>query len=363
MSQQFRSLRRRYLRPLLDCLEGRALLNGAMPHPIHVEGVNPPMHVQSNHNGQGSMMSGPSVTLLGTASAGGYQFVNLDGVNPGTNAGAGTNLNGISNAGTAVGFTIDNNGNFANFTTNPMKSRMAGLLNINGSMKAMAFGINSSGTVVGTDGNGNAFQLNRHGGLKTFIPGGGMSATAFGINDQGAIVGQYVTSTASPGFLQNGKSLVTINAPSGPNTVNAQGINNKGLVVGFYVGTDGQVHGFMANTKGVRSSSITGTAIADPKIPNVPGEPGATFVFSQVLGINDQGIAVGYYGDSTTSQHGFLYNTHTGTYTFLDDPSEAFNNGVEVTQITGITNSGEITGFYSDANGVFHGFVATTQQA
>ena len=88
-------------------------------------------------------------------------------------------------------------------------------------------------------------------------------------------------------------------------------------------------------------------------------EPGATFVFSQVLGINDQGIAVGYYGDSTTSQHGFIYNTNTGVYTFLDDPSEAFNNGVEVTQITGITNSGEITGFYSDVNGVFHGFVAT----
>ena len=81
-------------------------------------------------------------------------------------------------------------------------------------------------------------------------------------------------------------------------------------------------------------------------------------MFSQILGINDKGIAVGYYGDSTTSQHGFIYNTNTGQYTFLDDPSEAFNNGVEVTQITGITNSGEITGFYSDANGVFHGFVA-----
>jgi hypothetical protein len=68
---------------------------------------------------------------------------------------------------------------------------------------------------------------------------------------------------------------------------------------------------------------------------------------------------VGYYGDSTTSQHGFIYNTHTGQYTFLDDPSEAFDNGVEVTQITGINNSGEITGFYTDANGVFHSFVAT----
>ena len=107
------------------------------------------------------------------------------------------------------------------------------------------------------------------------------------------------------------------------------------------------------------NGTLTGTAIADPTIPTVPGEPGATFVFSQVLGINDQGIAVGYYGDSTTSQHGFIYNTNTGQYTFLDDPSEAFDNGVEVTQITGITNSGEITGFYSDANGVFHGFVAS----
>jgi PEP-CTERM motif len=49
----------------------------------------------------------------------------------------------------------------------------------------------------------------------------------------------------------------------------------------------------------------------------------------------------------------------TGKYTFLDDPDAAFSNGVEVTQITGINNSGEITGFYSDANGVFHGFIAT----
>ena len=83
-------------------------------------------------------------------------------------------------------------------------------------------------------------------------------------------------------------------------------------------------------------------------------------MFSQVLGINDHGIAVGYYGDSTTSQHGFLYNTNTQQYTFLDAPNAAFDNGVEITQITGINNSGEITGFYSDANGVFHGFVATT---
>ena len=272
-------------------------------------------------------------------------------------AGTGTNMNGISNSGTSVGFAIDNNGNFNNFTVNPLKSTRATLLNIEGSTTAMALGVNSSGTVVGTDGNGNAFYLSK-GKVKTFIPLGGTSAVAFGINDKGTIVGQFTNSTATPGFIRvNNKSFIEIDAPSGPNTVNAQSINNKGLIVGFYVGTDGQDHGFMANEKSAKNGVLTGTPIADPTIPSVPGEPGATFVFSQVLSVNDRGIAVGYYGDSTTSQHGFIYNTNTGQYTFLDDPSEAFDNGVEVTQITGITNSGEITGFYSDANGVFHGFV------
>ena len=51
---------------------------------------------------------------------------------------------------------------------------------------------------------------------------------------------------------------------------------------------------------------------------------------------------------------------NTGIYTFLDDPSEAFDSkGVDVTQITGITKSGEITGFYRVANDLQHGFVAT----
>ena len=185
---------------------------------------------------------------------------------------------------------------------------------------------------------------------------------AFGINDNGTIVGQYTTAGGTtPGFILQNTTVTTINAPNAPgtNVVNAQGINNNGLVVGFYLGNDGQVHGFMANASSAVNGSLTGTPITDPTIPKVPGEPGATFVFSQILGINDHGIAVGYYGDSTTSQHGYFYNTSTGKYTFLDDPNAAFNNGVEVTQITGINNSGEITGFYSDANGVFHGFVAT----
>jgi uncharacterized membrane protein len=351
------------LRPVLSSLEDRALLSAVMPHHLQALRASGQIHVENHRNHKPNHSpAGPPITLINQVSAGGFTFLNFDGPNSGTNAGAGTNMNGISNSGSSVGVAIGNDGQFHNFVVNPLKSRFATVLNINGSTTAMAFGANSGGTVVGTDGNGNAFTL-RHGKLNTFIPTGGMSATAFGINDKGTIVGQFVTANATPGFIKNGRSYITINAPSGPNVVNAQGINNKGLVVGFYVGTDTQVHGFMANQKVAKNGAITGVAIADPTIPNVPGEPGATFVFSQILGINDHGIAVGYYGDSTTSQHGFLLNTRTGQYTFLDDPSEAFNNGVEVTQITGITNSGEITGFYSDANGVFHGFVAIAPRA
>jgi hypothetical protein len=187
------------------------------------------------------------------------------------------------------------------------------------------------------------------------------ASVALGINDRGAIVGQYTAAGQSPGFILNNSSVTTINSPSassGTNIVFAQGINNNGLVVGFYLGMDGQDHGFRANANSAVNGMLTGTHIMDPTIPPVAGEPGATFVFSQILGINDHGIAVGYYGDSTTSQHGFLYNTNTGKYTFLDDPNEGFHNGVEVTQITGINNAGEITGFYTDANGAMHGFFA-----
>jgi hypothetical protein len=300
-----------------------------------------------------------NITIIGKTFANGYEFTNFDGPGAGTNAAAGTNMNGIANNGTIVGFGIGNNTNLTNFTANPLTSTNANVLT-GLATNAMALGVNSAGSVVGGDGNNQAFIMSGGGSPVSFLPGASTAATAFGINDGGAISGTMTVGAASPGFVLNGDNLITVNAPTGnvSNVVNAQGINNNGLVVGFYMGNDGQVHGFTGNIGSAVGGVLTGTAVGDPTIPPVNGEPGATFMFSQILGINDHGIAVGYYGDSTLSQHGYFYDTMTGKYTFLDDPSAAFSNGVEITQITGISNSGEITGFYSDANGVFHGFVA-----
>jgi len=295
-------------------------------------------------------------TIIGSPiNAGGYTFTNFD-FSPLTGTATGSNVNGISNSGQVTGTTVDVNGapTFTNFSGNPL----TGTLNqLNTGAGQTAFGIDTKGDVVGGNGT-NAFFLPNGGSLQilTTPPG---AINAFGINDKGNIVGQYTTAAGTtPGFILQGTTVTTINAPSGPNTVNAQGINNNGLIVGFYLGTDAQVHGFMANASSAVSGRLTGTPIADPIIPTVPGEPGATFVFSQVLGINDHGLAVGYYGDSTTSQHGYFYNTLTNSYTFLDDPAAMFHNGVEITQITGINNAGDIAGFYTDANGTFHSFIA-----
>jgi hypothetical protein len=127
---------------------------------------------------------------------------------------------------------------------------------------------------------------------------------------------------------------------------NAQGVNNEGLVTGFY-STDGQhQHGFFYNT-----STSSFFLPADPVQPNL--------FLTQFLGINDNGLAVGYWQDNAGSQHGFLYNIGTQTYSFLDDPGAAANNGVSITQITGINDQNEIVGFYVDGNGVQRGFFAT----
>ena len=83
------------------------------------------------------------------------------------------------------------------------------------------------------------------------------------------------------------------------------------------------------------------TTLDDPSA----GSGGATFAF----GINDAGQIVGFYQDSLSHQHGFLYSG--GTYTAIDDPL-----GTNGTVATGINNAGQIVGNYSDSSFAHHGF-------
>jgi hypothetical protein len=77
-----------------------------------------------------------------------------------------------------------------------------------------------------------------------------------------------------------------------------------------------------------------------------------------ILGISNDGVAVGYYGDTAGNEHGITYNVKTGHYSFVDDPSEALSGTLKITEITGITNSEEIVGVYLGASGFYHALVA-----
>ena len=266
---------------------------------------------------------------------------------PGDNAG-GTTVNAVANSGAIVGFSTNANATvLTNFVRNPNGTFTP--MNINNDPLANANGINMNGTVVGTT-NGQAFSLSS--GLLTLLPPvlpGGLTAseTAFGINDHSTIVGQFVDNATDtvPGFVYAGGQFTILNPVANAVVTNAQSINNNGIVTGFY-STDGQhQHGFFYNT-----ATSMFSLPADPVQPNL--------FLTQFLGINDNGFAVGYWQDNAGSQHGFLYDLAAQKYTFLDDPNAGVNNGLQITQITGINNSNEIAGFYVDALGVQRGFYA-----
>ena len=117
-----------------------------------------------------------------------------------------------------------------------------------------------------------------------------------------------------------------------PGAVSTQpaGINDSGVIVGTYQDTSIVMHGFVYS--GGTYSTLD--------------FPGATY--TNPHGINNNGTIVGEYQDTSSVMHGFIYLG--GTYTTLDVP------GSGTTYAAGINGNGEIVGGYIDNSGV-HGFV------
>lgn len=272
----------------------------------------------------------------------GPKFMFLDG--PG---GSPTTLNGISNKDTVAGFTTANGAN-TNFLSTA--GNTVSVLNVGDPAAGQVTAVNSSGTAVG-GANGKAFSFPAGGVIAPITVPGSTAAIAFGINDAGVIVGQDTVGANTPGFADVNGVFTTIIPTPTATVVNPQGVNNNGDVIGFYSADGTHQHGFLHNINTKQT-----TLFADPVTARTQA---GGLVLTQFLGINDKGEAVGYYQTNNGSQFGFLYNLAKQTYTFLDEPKAAPVNGVQITQITGVSNSGEICGFYIDAAGVQHGFIAT----
>ena len=135
------------------------------------------------------------------------------------------------------------------------------------------------------------------------------------------------------------KSYVNVNYPGSAQT-QVTGINNAGVVVGFEVDAAGDNVGF------VHQGAQWQPAV-DPLAPKIAG-----IVSEQFLGVNDRNQVAGFYVTNVAgASAGFIYNDRTGAF-----QNVAIANATSVTA-TDINDEGVISGFYTTAGGQTEGFL------
>jgi CHRD domain len=161
-----------------------------------------------------------------------------------------------------------------------------------------------------------------------------------GINSHGVISGYFGSGTPPKKHPNKGYLLdppygqanyVNENFPGSKQT-QVVGIDNKGNTAGFWVNGKGTNRGFV-EWNGVFES------FTDPHTPMMKGS------VNQLLGVNDSGVAVGFYNDAKGNAHAYEVNQATGVFTAIKIPGDVS------TQATGINNHGDIVGFGTDAQG------------
>jgi len=218
------------------------------------------------------------------------------------------------------------------------------------SAQTQVTGINDAGTTVGfwSDANNtnmvnNNFGFLDQGGTFTTVnnPNTGVAFPAInqllGVNNSNIAVGFYVDAAGvTHGYTYNinTKIFTLINDPIGVDTT-AAAISNAGEIAGFYSDMGGVVHGFLDNAG-------TFTTV---------DAPGA--MMTMLLGLNKGGLAAGVETDSMGKMHGIVYNSLTKSFQVLDDP-----NGIGTTTFNGINDNGDIVGFFTDAGGNTDGLLA-----
>ncbi len=182
-----------------------------------------------------------------------------------------------------------------------------------------------------------------------------------GINSSDLIAGFYGSGQAgdpNTGFLLTLPNTFTpdnFHFPAMPNFAQTQitALNDIGTRTGYTYPTNlGVPFDFQF---GFYEKGGVFTVVNNPKTPDcsVSGDcdPGV-ITENQLIGVNNEDLAVGFYNDRHGNSHGYTYDIATKTFSAdINDPSAVS------TVAAAINNSDEIAGFYTDAMGVTHGFL------
>jgi len=171
-----------------------------------------------------------------------------------------------------------------------------------------------------------------------------------GINNGGVIAGYFGSGARkhpnkgyllSPPYRQADYQVQ--NFPGSKQT-QVTGLNNKGVTVGFW---SSQNKANMANNN-FGFYAVNGT---DFHSVSFPTSDNSTPPVNQLLGVNDNDIAVGFYADGQGNTHGYEYNIASNSFS---DVSVA---GATSVVAAGINNLGNVAGFYTDSGGQTNGFL------
>jgi len=167
-----------------------------------------------------------------------------------------------------------------------------------------------------------------------------------GINDFGVIAGYFGSGAQdhpNKGYELLPGRYVNENFPGSVQT-QVTGLNNTGVTVGFWSSMNNATmvndnHGFVDVGGHFRTADFpTGSPAAPP--------------VDQLLGVNDQDIAVGFYTDANGNNHGYEYNIRSGRF------STVAESGVTSLTAAAINNLDQVAGFYTNpATGNTDGFL------
>jgi hypothetical protein len=173
-----------------------------------------------------------------------------------------------------------------------------------------------------------------------------------GINEDGVIAGYFGSGAAghpNKGYLlfppYGQGNYVNENFPGSVQT-QLTGLNDKGTRVGFFstmnnANLANDNHGFWERHGRFHVADFPG------------GSPAGT-TLDQLLGVNDDDIAVGFWTDAAGNAHGYELNINTGRFSSVTDPHAP---GASLTAAA-ISNDGAIAGFYTNpAGNITDGFL------
>jgi hypothetical protein len=164
-----------------------------------------------------------------------------------------------------------------------------------------------------------------------------------GINQTGTIAGYFGSGMAghpNKGYLlaNDGQGGYRNENFPGSQQTQVTGLNDTGITVGFWANAKGANFGFY-RTQGGRFRTAD-YPTADQASPPV----------DQLLGVNDHGTAVGFYNDAKGNSHGYSYSITTHSYRRVTVP------GATSVTAAAINAAGDVAGFETNG-GTAEGFL------